>query len=232
MHPVAILLPAAVLVLGPRYWVMKVLDRHNREEYAEFKTGGEMARELLNHHSLQHVKVEATDIGDHYDPSAKAVRLARDKFDRRSLTAITTAAHEVSHALQDASGYGPFRWRAHLIKLAQGAGIVGSVILVAVPATSMFSRHRLPPDLVGAAILGMLGSGLAAQLAALPTELNASFGRAMPLLTDGYINEKQADDAREILVASSPNLYRLILVIGVESVAVAWCLDSGSTGIR
>ena len=37
-----------------------------------------------------------------------------DKFDGKSLTAITVAAHEVGHALQDRDAYAPLRLRTRL----------------------------------------------------------------------------------------------------------------------
>ena len=43
-----------------------------------------MARQILDLNGLQRVRVECTDMGDHYDPESKAVRLARDKYDRRT----------------------------------------------------------------------------------------------------------------------------------------------------
>jgi Zn-dependent membrane protease YugP len=52
-----------------------------------------------------------TDKGDHYDPIAKVVRLSADNFNGRSVTAVTVAAHEVGHALQDARGFGLLHWR-------------------------------------------------------------------------------------------------------------------------
>ena len=204
MHPAVIVIPvAAALIFGPQLWVRQVMKRHNRTEEDQFRTGGELARELLARHELNSVKVEATDIGDHYDPKTKAVRLTRDKYNRKTLTAMTTAAHEVAHAIQDASNYGPFIWRMRLVKLAQAAGQAGTVIIMAVPAAAMFTRHQVPPLLIGSAILAMLGTGVAAQVAALPTELDASFGRAMPMLRDGYISDEQSKNAKEILVASS-----------------------------
>ena len=204
MHPAVIVLPvAAVLIFGPQLWVRQVMKRHNRVEEDQFPTGGELARELLARNKLHSVKVEATDIGDHYDPKTKAVRLTRDKFNRRTLTAMTTAAHEVAHAIQDASHYGPFIWRMRLVKLAQAAGQAGTVIIMAVPAAAIFTRHQVPPLLIGSAVLAMLGTGVAAQVAALPTELDASFSRAMPMLRDGYISVEQSKNAKEILVASS-----------------------------
>ncbi len=203
MHPVVILIPVAALLFGPRLWVKRILKQHNRKEEKNFPSGGELAKELLARHQLHEVQVESSDVGDHYDPKTKTVRLTRDKLERKTLTAITTAAHEVAHAVQDATRYGPFVWRMRLITLAQVTGQVSAVILIGSPALSRFTPYRIPPALVGSAALAMLGTGMAAQLIALPTELNASFTRALPSLRDGYITEKQAKDAKTILVAGS-----------------------------
>lgn len=166
-------------------------------------TAGELARQLLDRQQLHSVQVETTDMGDHYDHHSKAVRLNRDKIDRKTLTAATTAAHEVAHALQDASGYGPFVWRTRLVKVAQVAVEVGSVMLLAVPVTALVTRKPVPPVVVGTAAISVLGAGVATQLAALPSELDASFGRALPMLQEGVISAGQARDARKILVACS-----------------------------
>ena len=198
-----ILVPIAALFVGPRLWVARVLKQHNRKDVKAFRTGGELARELLDHHQLQHVKVEITDLGDHYDPVSKAVRLTRDKFNRKTLAAVTTAAHEVAHAIQDATAYSPFVLRARLATVAKMAVQAGTVVLVAVPAASLASRRPISPVFMGTAVIAMLGTGVAVQLVTLPTELNASFQRALPMLREGYINEMQAKDARIILLASS-----------------------------
>jgi hypothetical protein len=49
----------------------------------------------------------------------------------------------------------------------------------------------------------MLGSGMVAQVAAVPAELDASFRRALPLLRDGYIDDDQVRAVRKILAACS-----------------------------
>ena len=69
---------------------------------------------------MTQVAVEATDSGDHNDPIGKAVRLSADNFDGRSLTAVTVAAHEVGHALQDGAGYAPLIARTRLVRLVRG----------------------------------------------------------------------------------------------------------------
>jgi Zn-dependent membrane protease YugP len=203
MHPVMIVIPAAVLIFGPRAWVSHLLKKHDKHELDLPVTAGKFAREVLDRHGLQRVRVESTDIGDHYDQQAKAVRLARSRFDRKSLTALTTTAHEVSHALQDASAYPPFVWRTHLAKVAQMAGQLGVVMLVTVPMLSMTTHRPFPFHTVGTAVFGIMGTGLVAQLAALPSELDASFNRAIPLLRENCIGEDKIKDARIILVACS-----------------------------
>ena len=203
MHPAIILIPAAALVVGPRLWVGHVMRQHSRDDEALGGTAAELARELLDGHDLQIVKVEMTDLGDHYDPEARAVRLSRDNFDRKTLTAVATAAHEVAHALQHACGYGPFVWRRHLAKIARVTGEAGFVLLLSVPLARLTGRQALHPAAIGATVVIMLGTGLAAQMAAIPSELDASFGRALPLLRDGYIDGEQVRDVRTILLACS-----------------------------
>lgn len=203
MHPALILIPALALVLGPRLWVGRVLKRHDGEEWVGRVSARDLARRLLDAHGLQAVPVEVTDLGEHYDPEARVVRLTRSRIDRRSLTALTTAAHEVAHALQHAEGYGPFLWRLRLVRLGQVAGEVGGVLLLAVPIAALVARDPLPPVLVGAAALGVLGSGVVAQLAALPAELDASFARALPMLREGIVDAEHIPDAHQILLACS-----------------------------
>ena len=203
VHPVIIIIPVAALIFGPRLWVRHVLNQHDRGDENVSMTARELARQLLDRQQLHSVKVEATDMGDHYDPHAKAVRLNRDKIDRKTLTAATTAAHEVAHALQDASGYGPFVWRTRLVKVAQVTVEIGSVMLLAVPVTALVTRRPVPPMVVGTAAISVLGAGVTSQLAALPSELDASFGRALPMLQDGLVSAGQLKDARKILVACS-----------------------------
>ena len=203
MHPVMIVIPAAILILGPRAWVNHLLRKHDKKDLYLTVTAGEFAREILDRQQLQKVKVESTDIGDHYDQQARAVRIARKRFDRKTLTALTTTAHEVAHALQDATDYPPFVWRTHLTKMAQVVGQVGTIMLVTVPMLSLTTHRPLPLRAMGTAVFAIMGSGLVAQLAALPSEFDASFNRALPMLRSGYIEEERVKDARMILLACS-----------------------------
>jgi Zn-dependent membrane protease YugP len=202
MHPALIVVPLLGAVFGPRLWAGRQLARHDVHDDA-YLPAGELARRLLDREGLTLVRVEVTDVGDHYDPVAKAVRLNRDHFDRRSLTAATAAAHEVGHALQDASGYWAFRLHHSLARVARVTTGVGTALLLAVPAAAIAARTPTPPRVLSLSAAAMLGTGLGAQLVALPSELDASFDRALPLLRDCCLSEEQARDARRILLACS-----------------------------
>jgi hypothetical protein len=180
-----------------------VLRKYDKKPLDIPVTARQFARGALDEKGLQLVKVESTDAGDHYDQQAKAVRLVRHRIDGKSLTALTTAAHEVAHALQDASDYPPFVWRTHLAQVAQIAGQLGAIILVAAPLLSLSTQRPIPFRTMGSAIFGVMGAGLTAQLAALPPELDASFNRAIPMLRSSKVSGRDLKNARLILAACS-----------------------------
>ena len=141
MHILIIVVLLLLLILGPQLWVTRVMAKYNRSPEDNFPgNGGELARHLLDRFNLEGVKVEITESGDHYDPKARAVRLTADKHAGRSLTAITTAAHEVGHAIQHASDDPLLRWRTRLVQLAAVSQRVGSFLLFIAPVLTLASR--------------------------------------------------------------------------------------------
>ena len=76
-------------------------------------SGSEVATRLLGEHGLQRVRVEQTPgaLSDHYDGTAGALRLSEPVATERSVAAMGIAAHEVSHAYQDADGNRAYRIR-------------------------------------------------------------------------------------------------------------------------
>ena len=188
----------------PQWWVQYSLSRYNRRDEENFPgTGGELARHLLDRLGLSDIKVEATEMGDHYDPEQKAVRLTPDKHDRRTLTAITVAAHEVGHAMQHAAGEPLFAWRTRLARLAMGAQKLGSVLLLAAPVLVLLTRMPSPGLISALAAFLVMGMGVVVQLVTLPVELDASFRKALPVLESGYLDAHQIPAAKRILRAAA-----------------------------
>ena len=94
------LLILLALIFGPSLWVKFVMKRYSKEKPEMPGTGGELAKHLIERFTLKDVKVEVTELGDHYDPVEKKVRLLREHYESRSLTAVAIAAHEVGHVRQ------------------------------------------------------------------------------------------------------------------------------------
>jgi len=204
MPLVLLLLLLLILALLPQWWVKRTLARYHRKPELDFPgTGGELARHLLDRFELQDVGLEITDQGDHYDPTAKCVRLTEDKFHGRTLTAITVAAHECGHALQHAAKEPLFELRTRLAGSATWATRIGVLLLYAAPLLTLLHRA---PSLMAIQMLGavlVIGFAVIVQLLTLPVELDASFNKALPLLESGYLNERQKRPARQILRAAA-----------------------------
>ena len=153
---------------------------------------------------MQSVKVEETKDGDHYDPNAKAVRLTPDKYSGHSLTAITVAAHEVGHAIQDNEGYKPLRYRSHLVKATQKFEKLGAAILMISPFVGAITRIPGLGILMFLGGLMTLGTSTLVHLVTLPTEFDASFKRALPLLEkENVLKKADKRHARRLLKAAA-----------------------------
>jgi len=167
-------------------------------------SGGELARHLLDELHLPDVLAEVTDKGDHYDPVARAVRLSKANFHGKSLTAVTVAAHEVGHALQHRDGYSPFRLRQQMVQLSIYAQKVAGIMLILAPLLALLARSpRLASLALFAGVLSMMMSSLV-HLVTLPTELDASFRRALPIMQQGgYLKDGDEPHARKVLKAAA-----------------------------
>ena len=193
-----------VLTILPGLWVQSVMRRYREPANRYPRTGGQTARHLLDALGLRHVGAEVTDRGDHYDPTAKVVRLSADNFNGRSLTAVTVAAHEVGHALQDARGFGPLHWRTRLVQWVAPIEKVGAGMLMLAPFAGVLTRspYLALIGLAGGALT--LGTGVVIHFLTLPTELDASFGRALPLLKQhAVLRREDVPRARRLLTAAA-----------------------------
>jgi uncharacterized protein len=192
------------LLVAPQLWVRSVLLRHSAPRPTFPGTGGDFARHLLDGMKLSHVKVEETELGDHYHPIAKAVRLKAEHFHGKSLTAIVVAAHEVGHAMQDATDYGPLKTRTRLAPVVDVIQSAGPVVLIAASALGVAVRHPAVAALGVAVLVLMNLSIVVLHAVTLPVEFDASFKRALPVLRDGgYLEGKDLAAARHILSAAA-----------------------------
>lgn len=195
---------AFVLVALPFLWIERVIEKNAHERADIAQTGGDFARLALDAMKLNHVKVETTELGNHYDPEAKAVRLEPRLHNGRSLAAIVIAAHEVGHAMQDAMALPMFKRRQTVVASTRFVGWVAQAFLFAAPFLILIGKSP------AALILNVIGfvaatlTSIAMQVTTLPVEFDASFNRAMPLLEKGrFIDAKDMPKARQLLRAAA-----------------------------
>ena len=201
---IVLVLILVVVVFAPSLWVRWVMNAHSEDLEGMPGTGGELAQHLIERFSLDSVKVETTEIGDHYDPVDKRVRLSEANFSGRSLTAVAIAAHEVGHAMQDHQNDPRLVIRTKLVPIADKVARFSAGAIWAAPIFALITRHPVPFWVLAACGLGGLLIRMMVHLVTLPIEWDASFGKALPVLQAGsYLGAKQEQVVAKILRAAA-----------------------------
>ena len=204
MFLVAGLLIVLALIFGPSLWVKFVMRKYLSEKPEIPGTGGELAKHLIERFSLKDVTVEITDLGDHYDPIEKKVRLSQEHYESKSLTAIAIAAHEVGHAIQDQQGDKRLATRTKMIPIVNRVARMSAIIISLSPVIGIITRHPIPFSFL--LFLGLSGfiARMLIHAVTLPIEFDASFSKALPLLREGkYISQSNEKAVSQILKAAS-----------------------------
>ena len=192
------------LIFGPSLWVKLVMKRYSLEKPEIPGTGGQLAKHLIERFSLKDVKVEVTELGDHYDPIEKKVRLIREHYESKSLTAIAIAAHEVGHAIQDHQGDKRLATRTKMVPVVDRVARWSVAIISISPVIGIITQHPMPFSLL--LFLGLSGfiARMMIHAVTLPIEFDASFSKALPLLTEGkYVSQSNEKAVSHILRAAA-----------------------------
>jgi uncharacterized protein len=178
-------------------WLRSTYSKYSKQMSRSGLTGAQAARQILDRNGLTNVRVEpvAGKLTDHYDPRSKTVRLSEGNFATNSIAAVSVAAHEVGHAIQDASGYVPMKLRAGLFPIVS----IGSQFW---PMAFLFGILLSAPFMIDLAVILFLGV-LAFHVVTLPVEINAST-RAYGMLTRyGILSATEAGGTKRVLTAAA-----------------------------
>ena len=197
-------LTVIAVIFGPSLWVKFVMRRYSSEKPEMPGTGGELAKHLIKRFSLKDVEVEITELGDHYDPIEKKVRLVREHYESRSLTAIAIAAHEVGHAIQHQQGDKRLATRTKMVPVVDKVARWSAAFISLSPVIGIITRHPMPFSLL--LLLGLSGfiARMMIHAVTLPIEFDASFSKALPLLKEGkYVSHSNEKAVSSILRAAA-----------------------------
>ncbi len=194
-------LPALLLAFYAQWRVSSTYTRLSRKPNGRGISGYEVARILLRSAGLDQIRVEEVPgkLSDHYDPGKKILRLSRGVAQNCSVAALGIVAHEVGHAMQDATNYTPLRVRSGLVPMVRIGSWLGPAI---------FLVGFLLSAVTGSTTIAWLGLFLFAgtvvfALVTLPVEFNAS-RRALQLLRSYQLADgRELQDAKQVLDAAS-----------------------------
>ena len=203
LYALGVLIVLAI-IFGPSLWVKFVMRRYSTEKPEMPGTGGELAKHLINRFSLKDVEVETTELGDHYDPIEKKVRLSREHYESKSLTAVAIAAHEVGHAIQDHQGDKRLATRTKMVPIVNLLARWSVVIISLSPVIGIITRHPIPFSLL--LFIGLSGfiARMMMHAVTLPIEFDASFSKALPILREGdYVSQSNEKAVSHVLRAAA-----------------------------
>lgn len=117
---IGLLIIASIFALGISIYLSISYVRYNKKQNSCGKTGEQIARKILDHHELGHIKVSKTGsimFGNSYSHYFKKVRLRRLTWQKRSVTSLAMAAQKSALAVLDKENDAEMRTRVRLTPL-------------------------------------------------------------------------------------------------------------------
>lgn len=196
----AYLIYFAILIIIPLWAQSRVKStyaKYSKVGTSTGMTGADVARQILHENGILNVNVEPVrgHLSDHYDPRKKVVRLSEANYYGTSIAGIAVAAHEVGHAIQDAKGYAPLRFRHALVPVANLGSNLSYFLIIA--GIIFGATGLILPGII------LMGGAVLFQLVTLPVEFNASNRAMNQVVSLGLIRNNEEGSARKVLNAAA-----------------------------
>jgi Zn-dependent membrane protease YugP len=198
-----LLVPAIILAAYAQSRVRSTYRRFSEVRSASGRTGREIAQAILSANGITGVSVEPGEgfLSDHYDPIRKIVRLSPHNYEESTVAAISVAAHECGHAIQDARGYIPLQARTAIFPLANIGTNLSWIFILA----GLFFLRGVAIFGVSLVDIGifLFSFGVLFQLITLPVEFDASKRALVQLNHLGLVAPAEQEGAKKVLDAAA-----------------------------
>ena len=206
-----------VIVLFSQISISSNYNKYKRIRNNKKISGQEVARMILDKNGLTDVHVVSVNgnLTDNYDTTRKVVRLSNEIFDGTSIAALSVAAHECGHAIQDKENYTFMRIRSALVPFVNFVTYLGYFSLII----------SLIAGITGYLIVGILIllATLLFQIVTLPVEFDASNRARKQLISLQLVDKEEQNGVHNMLRAAAMtyvasvistllNLLRLIIM--------------------
>jgi uncharacterized protein len=189
------MIPPFLLSLYAQYKVKSSFAEMSRVPTS--MSGAQAARRMLDSSGLHSVGIERVPghLSDHYDPSAKVLRLSQEVYDGYSMAALGVACHEAGHAFQDAQRYAPLVIRNLAVPAANFGSSISGILLMLGMVMAMKPLLWLGIILFSAVVFF--------QLVNLPVEFDASSRAKRQLVALGMISDNDSYYVSKVLNAAA-----------------------------
>lgn len=192
-----LLLPAIIIAFWAQFKIDNAYKKYKNVRTISGVTGSEVARSILDGAGLFDVRIEryGKQLGDHYDPSSRVIRLSPEVYDGATVAAAGIAAHECGHAIQHQTHYSPLVLRTKIAPVVN----IGSNLSIWLFMIGIFFGFPLFTQ-IG---IVFFGGAVIYQLVTLPVEFNAS-NRALNILqTRTFLYGDELKGAKKVLNAAA-----------------------------
>ena len=192
-----LLLPAIIIAFWAQLKIDNAYKKYKNVRTISGVTGSEVARSILDGAGLFDVRIEryGKQLGDHYDPSSRVIRLSPEVYDGATVAAAGIAAHECGHAIQHQTHYSPLVLRTKIAPVVN----IGSNLSIWLFMIGIFFGFPLFTQ-IG---IVFFGGAVIYQLVTLPVEFNAS-NRALNILkTRTFLYGDELKGAQKVLNAAA-----------------------------
>lgn len=218
------LLMIATMLVGVivQFMLKSRFNSYQQIRLDSYLTGADVARKMLKDHGIYDVNVTEVNgiLTDHYDPSAKVIRLSSAVYNGSSIAAAAVAAHECGHAVQHAKGYLPLQLRSLMVPIVSFANnIVHWILLLGIVLINVF------PSLIWYGII-LFAATTVFSVITLPVEINASY-RAISWLkySNIIIDSRKINKAKSALrwaaytyvISAIGSIVTLLYYIGIAN---------------
>lgn len=194
---IVILLPAIIISAIAQFKVSSAFNKYKHISSRSGYTGEQVARMMLDNAGLYNIPIQVVNkqLGDHYDPRSRVLRLSPEVYYERSIAAAGVAAHEVGHAIQHSQGYSPLNIRNSIFPIVNFSSSFSWILFLI--GLIMSSKPLLTIGIL------MFTAVVVFQLITLPVEFNAS-SRALKILENrGILYNDEVKGAKKVLTAAA-----------------------------
>lgn len=189
-------IPGLLLALWAQIQVKAAYAKYTQVRNSRGLTGQQAAQYLMSNLGLT-LNVEGTpgQLSDHYDPRSKTLRLSQGVAKESSVASVAIVAHELGHAMQDKTGYGPLKLRGAIVPAVQLSPMVSYGLF--------FIGFLLQaPALINLGII-VFSISVIFSLITLPVEFNASKRGLQMLEANQLLVGDEMNGARAVLRAAA-----------------------------